>query len=98
MNEKTDNIIETLEGIRDKLDKKLVEKRLKGLGNCSICGQYTDGADLFTCGNPQCDNELRQELSSRKELLRILDVGSLADVIKGLQQIQAIADEIKSKL
>lgn len=94
MNDKSNDIIETLGGVRD----KIIKKKRSGVGQCLICNQLTDDSDQFTCGNPQCDKELKQEMESRKEVLKLLGVKSLTEAAEKIRQIQTIADEIKSKL
>lgn len=32
------------------------------IGECLICGAFTDNPDDFTCGNPQCNKELRERV------------------------------------
>jgi hypothetical protein len=94
MNDKTNDIIETLEGIRDRIGKK----KNKGIGHCLICDILTDDSDAFTCGHPQCNETLKEEMSARKDLLKELGVSSIKGAVEKVRQIQTIADEIKSKL
>ena len=58
-----------------------------GIGICVICKEFTDDPDYLTCGNPQCDKELREELHCRKELLELLEVDSLVRVLKKIEWI-----------
>jgi len=89
-----DNVIKTLEGIK----LKLGEKKSKGVDRCLICDEFTDGSNQFTCGHPQCDNELREEMSSRKEILEILDAKSLKEVKEKVKRIEEIVNEIESEI
>jgi len=94
VNDKPNDIIEILEGIRDQIGKK----KNKGIGHCLICDILTDDSDAFTCGHPQCNETLKEEMSARKDLLKELGVSSIKEVTEKVRQIQAIADEIKNKL
>ena len=98
MDEKTGNIIETLEGIKDKIDKNKKRRTSRGTGQCLVCNILIDDPDAFTCGHPQCNLILREELSAREDLLRELGVSSIKEAAAEIQHIRTIADEIKSKL
>ena len=98
MNEKTSNIIETMEKIREQIDKKKNRRTGMGTGECLACGTLTDDLDDFTCGHPQCDKTLKEEMSARKDLLKELGVNSINEVVAEIRHIRTIADEIKSKL
>jgi len=91
---KPNNVIEILEGIRDQIGKK----KNRGTGYCLICDILTDDSDAFTCGHPQCNKTLKEEMSARKDLLKELGVSSIKEVTEKVRQIQTIADEIKNKL
>lgn len=76
-------------------EKEAIDKsKKKSNGSCVICGVFTDGIQEFTCGHPQCKQELKTRLSERDGLLRLLDADSFSEAKETMDTIRTLVSGI----
>lgn len=64
-----------------------MDKPVKGVGQCLICKAFIDNPENFTCGNPQCDTELRKRNEIIDQAKNDVRLGKKQGAINRLQRL-----------
>jgi len=85
------DIIKKIDEVRsvliEKKERKEREerKKLPGIGECFVCGVFTDSPSNFICDSPQCNKSL---VSGIEKLLAGLEATSLEEALEEVKKIK----------
>lgn len=70
----------------------------QGIGECLICGVFIDDPEDFTCGNPHCNQTLRENYEKTKEFLHKHEWENFQDADDYITGQGVIIAELKKEL